>query len=44
VVSAFGSVVVTLLLLSIYSWLWRKLAPRLVPALAANHPQLIATA
>jgi hypothetical protein len=24
--------------------LWRKFAPRVVPALAAKHPQLIATA
>jgi undecaprenyl-diphosphatase len=44
VVSAIGSVAVTLLLLSIYSWLWRKFAPRVVPSLAAKHPQLIATA
>jgi undecaprenyl-diphosphatase len=44
VVSAIGSVAVTLLLLSIYSWLWRKFAPRVIPALAATHPQLIATA
>jgi undecaprenyl-diphosphatase len=43
VVSAIGSVAVTLLLLSIYSWLWRKFAPRVVPPLAAKHPQLIAT-
>ena len=43
VVSAIGSVAVTLLLLSIYSWLWRKFAPRVVPSLAAKHPQLIAT-
>jgi membrane-associated phospholipid phosphatase len=44
VFSAIGSVAVTLLLLSIYSWLWRKFAPRVVPSLAAKHPQLIATA
>jgi undecaprenyl-diphosphatase len=40
--SAPGSVIVTLLLLAVYSWLWRTLAPRLVPTLAARHPQLIA--
>jgi membrane-associated phospholipid phosphatase len=44
VASAIGSIAVTLLLLSIYSWLWRKFAPRVVPSLAATHPQLIATA
>jgi undecaprenyl-diphosphatase len=44
VVSAIGSVAVSLLLLTVYSWLWRKFAPRVVPALAATHPQLIATA
>jgi undecaprenyl-diphosphatase len=43
VVSAIGSVAVTLLLLTVYSWLWRKFAPRVVPPLAAKHPQLIAT-
>ena len=42
--SAPGSVIVTLLLLAIYSWLWRTLAPRLVPTLAARHPRLIAHA
>ena len=40
--SAPGSVVITLLLLAVYSWLWRTLAPRLVPTLAARHPRLIA--
>jgi membrane-associated phospholipid phosphatase len=40
--SALGSVIVTLLLLAVYSWLWRTLAPRLVPTLAARHPRLIA--
>jgi undecaprenyl-diphosphatase len=40
--SAPGSVIVTLLLLAVYSWLWRTLAPRLVPTLAARHPRLIA--
>jgi membrane-associated phospholipid phosphatase len=44
VVSAIGSVLVSFLLLAIYSWLWRKLAPRLVPVLAARHPRLITTA
>ena len=42
--SAPGSVIVTLLLLAVYSWLWRTLAPRLVPTLAARHPRLIAHA
>lgn len=42
--SAPGSIIVTLLLLAIYGWLWRTLAPRLVPKLAARHPQLIAPA
>ena len=40
--SAPGSVIVTLLLLAVYSWLWRTLAPRLVPTLTARHPRLIA--
>ena len=40
--SAPGSIIVTLLLLAVYSWLWRILAPRLVPTLAARHPLLIA--
>jgi membrane-associated phospholipid phosphatase len=44
VASAIGSVLVTSLLLAVYSWLWRKLAPRLVPVLAARHPRLITTA
>jgi undecaprenyl-diphosphatase len=43
VVSAIGSIAVTLVLLAAYSWVWRKFAPRVVPALAAKHPQLIAT-
>ena len=42
--SAAGSVVVTLALIAIYGWVWRKLAPRLVPTLAARHPQLVAPA
>lgn len=44
VASAIGSMLVSFLLLAIYSWLWRKLAPRLVPVLAASHPRLITTA
>ncbi len=42
-VSAVGSVLVTLALLAAYAWLWRRLAPRIAPQLAARHPQLIAT-
>lgn len=42
--SAAGSVVVTLALIAIYGWVWRKLAPRLVPTLAARHPQLVTPA
>ena len=42
--SAAGSVVVTLILLALYNRLWRTLAPRLVPTLAARHPRLIAPA
>ena len=42
--SAPGSVIVTLLLLAVYSWLWRTVAPRLVPTLAARHPRLIVPA
>jgi len=44
VLSAVGSVAVTLVLIAIYGWVWRKLAPRLVPTLAARHPQLVARA
>lgn len=40
VLSAIGSVGVTLVLLSFYAWLWRRFAPRLVPGLAARHPEL----
>ena len=42
--SAAGSIAVTLGLLALYAWLWRNLAPRLVPALAARHPALLAAA
>jgi len=42
--SAAGSIVVTLVLLAIYGWVWRTFAPRLVPALAARHPTLFANA
>ncbi len=42
--SAPGSILVTLLLLAGYSLLWRTLAPRFVPTLAARHPRLIAPA
>jgi undecaprenyl-diphosphatase len=44
VISAIGSIAVTMVLLAIYGWVWRALAPRLAPALAARHPQLIAHA
>jgi len=44
VISAVGSTLVTLALLALYAWIWRKLAPRVVPKLAAGHPELIATA
>lgn len=44
VLSALGSVAVTLALLAFYAWLWRRFAPRLVPRLAAGHPELIRTA
>lgn len=36
------SVALTLALLKLYAMLWRTLAPRLVPILAAKHPELIA--
>lgn len=39
--SAALSITVTLTLLAIYGWLWKTFAPRLVPRLAARHPQLI---
>ena len=41
--SALGSVAVTLALLALYAWLWRRFAPRVAPRLAAGHPELIAT-
>lgn len=39
--SAIMSVTITLGLLTAYGWLWQKIAPRLVPALAAKHPKLL---
>lgn len=44
VVSAIGSILVTLALLALYAWVWRKFAPRVVPRLAARYPELIAAA
>jgi membrane-associated phospholipid phosphatase len=44
VISAIGSILVTLGLLALYAWLWRKFAPRLAPKLAAGHPDLISAA
>jgi len=44
VVSAIGSILVTLALLALYAWLWRQFAPRVIPKLAAGHPELISTA
>lgn len=44
VVSAIGSILVTLGLLALYAWLWRKFASRIVPKLAASHPDLIRAA
>jgi membrane-associated phospholipid phosphatase len=44
VVSAIGSILVTLGLLALYAWIWRRWAPRLVPQFAARHPELISTA
>jgi undecaprenyl-diphosphatase len=43
VISALGSILVTLGLLAFYAWLWRKFSPRLVPKFAARHPKLIST-
>jgi undecaprenyl-diphosphatase len=40
VVSAVGSVAVTLALLAIYAAIWRRFAPRLAPGLAGRHPEL----
>ena len=42
--SAIMSVTITLGLLAAYGWLWQKIAPRLVPAFAAKHPQLLPAA
>jgi undecaprenyl-diphosphatase len=39
--SAAFSIVATLGLLLLYDWLWRRLVPRVAPAFAAAHPQLI---
>lgn len=39
--SAVMSVGVTLGFLALYALLWRKFAPRLLPGLAARHPQLL---
>ena len=39
--SAVLSIIVTLGLLAIYAWMWRTFGPRLLPSVAANHPQLI---
>lgn len=44
VISAIGSILVTLALLACYAWVWRKFAPRVVPELAARHRELIAAA
>ena len=40
--TAMLSIALTLGLLVLYAWLWRKFAPALVPSIAARHPQLIA--
>lgn len=42
--SAALSIAVTIGLLTFYSWVWAKLAPRWLPTLAARHPRLIPTA
>lgn len=44
VISAIGSIVVTLGLLAAYAWLWRRWSPRFAPKLAARHPELISMA
>ncbi len=44
VVSAIGSILVTLGLLALYAWIWRRFASRIVPKLAAGHPDLIRAA
>ncbi len=40
VISAVLAIAATALLLRVYGYVWRKLAPRLVPRLAAAHPRL----
>jgi len=42
-ISAIGSVLVTMGLLALYAWLWRSFARRFAPKLAAAHPELIST-
>ena len=42
-ISAIGSVLVTIGLLALYAWLWRSFARRFAPKLAAAHPELIST-
>jgi undecaprenyl-diphosphatase len=41
IVSAAGSVAVTLVLLAVYNAIWRSVAPRFFPRFAAGHPRLI---
>lgn len=41
VLTALLAVPLTLVLLKLYACLWRKLAPRIVPQLAASHPDLV---
>jgi undecaprenyl-diphosphatase len=40
--TAFLSVAITFLLLKFYAFLWKTFAPRLLPKLAAKHPNLLA--
>ena len=42
VLTALIVVPLTLVLVRLYGLLWQKLAPRVVPRIAANHPQLVA--
>lgn len=44
ILTALIVVPLTLALIRVYSIVWRRFAPRAVPALAANHPELIARA
>jgi undecaprenyl-diphosphatase len=44
VLTALLVIPLTLLLLRLYTFIWRKFAPRFVPTLAARHPELISTA